>query len=304
MEGYEVQDGVVADRGERPGAGGPAEDRCASHEGKKDAQREGAVDATEQPHRLAGETGASAPAAAGEKAADDIGDQVGCGDEHGRENGPPGGPHEREVRGRAEREGVEPGDASGAWPSAEGEREKEDAEARHGGPEEAGRKARGSRCCRVVRGGHVFVRSLPAGISLDVSDPPGGPETGPEKGEPFVPHQAAVVRGRSRPDPTAWSGRVAAPKRAHAGNGVRGRRSVARAIWELSSGEDNWKRKRSKTGKGGCFPFPVLERILVRPEVTRELGAPGHAHGATSSRRSEYQRRHRHPPDRLVCGAR
>ena len=39
-------------------------------------------------------------------------------------------------------------------------------------------------------------------------------------------------------------------------------------ILGVSSKEDDWKRSGRETGKAGCCPFPVLERILVRPRLT------------------------------------
>lgn len=93
--------------------------------------------------------------------------------------------------------------------------------------------------------------SLPAGVDLDVSDPPLACQIGRQKGEPSVPLQAAGRRGRSRPDPTAWSGPVAAHASALCRNGARETPCVARTIRQVSSREDDASFAESKTPERG-----------------------------------------------------
>ena len=249
------------------------------------------------------ETCAGEPSAAVQNASDGGGGQFERGNQRGREGGPQGRTHEREVHARSQGQGVQPGDAAGVWPGGEAKREREDAGAGGRWPEQAREEARGPRRGRVVQGRHGSAPGLPAGINLDVSDPRAVLNDEVDEEEAGVPHQAAKQGGRSRPNPAAWCGRVAAPDRAHSRKTARATLGVARIIGGVSSIEDNWRRNGERTGKGGCCPFPVLERILVQHAVTREPGARGHERGVTSRRRSGRRRRRRRPRDRPACEA-
>ena len=127
--------------------------------------------------------------------------------------------------------------------------------------------------------------SLPAGIISDGSNPPpDGPEIGPEKGEPVEPHQAARQGGCSRHEPAASVRSVRCPAEALRRESSRRNTIQGKDILGVSSKEDDWKRSGRETGKTGCFGFPVLERIPVRPgrpaktaegnEESRGPGAP------------------------------
>ena len=148
--------------------------------------------------------------------------------------------------------------------------------------------------------GSVRPPSLPAGINSGRERPSQRPGTGRHMGDPFVPHQRPGRGGRSRPDPTAWSGLVGAPARALCRSGDRETPCVARTFGRCPQ-ERTTKHGREKQG---VLTFSSWSGSWSDPDFTRDRGGRGAERDAPNSRRSSGRTYRRRPPDRPACAGR